>query len=58
MRSRAPDHARQQLRSAPYIVAAALVAFVLKLVIAANTFGTNDIITFYQFAKSLHDILE
>jgi uncharacterized membrane protein len=55
VRSRGCHHARQQLRGAPYIVAAALVAFVLKLIIAANTFGTNDVITFYQFAKSLHE---
>ena len=37
-----------------WIITAALVAFVLKLVIASNTFGTNDVITFYEFARSLH----
>ena len=37
-----------------WIITAAMVAFVLKLVIASNTFGTNDVITFYEFARSLH----
>jgi uncharacterized membrane protein len=36
------------------IIPAAFVAFVLKLIIASNTFGTNDVITFYEFARSLH----
>ena len=37
-----------------WVLTAALVAFVLKLVIASNTLGTNDVITFYEFARSLH----
>ena len=37
------------------IVAAAFVAFFLKLAIAYNTFGTNDVVTFYMFARSLAD---
>lgn len=37
-----------------WILVAALVAFALKLTIACNTFGTNDVITFYEFARNLH----
>lgn len=37
------------------IVGAALVAFFLKLAIACNTFGTNDVAAFYMFAGSLRD---
>jgi hypothetical protein len=37
------------------IVVAALIAFLLKLTIAFNTFGTNDVVTFYSFARSLSD---
>jgi hypothetical protein len=43
----------QTVRSEIWVVAAALVALVLKLLIAWNTFGTNDVISFYQFAQSL-----
>lgn len=35
------------------IVAAALVALVLKLTIAFNTFGSNDVVTFYEFGRAL-----
>jgi uncharacterized membrane protein len=38
-----------------WIIGAALVAFVIKLAIALNTFGTNDVAAFYIFARSLHD---
>src|ERR1700730_19063131 len=41
-------------RSSFWILVAALVAFALKLTIACNTFGTNDVITFYEFARNLH----
>ena len=51
--SRAP--ARPRGPSGLWILIAALVAFVLKLIIACNTFGTNDVVTFYQFAKALHE---
>ncbi len=37
------------------IVGTALVAFVLKLAIAYNTFGTNDVAAFYMFAGSLRE---
>jgi uncharacterized membrane protein len=37
------------------IIAAALVSFALKLAIAFNTFGTNDVAAFYMFAGSLHE---
>ena len=46
---------RARDRSSFWILAAALVALALKLTIACNTFGTNDVVTFYQFAKSLHE---
>jgi hypothetical protein len=42
-------------RTTIFVLAAALVAFVLKLAIAFNTFGTNDVVTFYSFARSLAD---
>jgi hypothetical protein len=41
-------------QSTLWILAAALTAFALKLIIACTTFGTNDVITFYQFARDLH----
>ena len=44
----------QRDRTTFWVLTAALVAFVLKLVIATNTFGTNDVITFYEFARSLN----
>jgi uncharacterized membrane protein len=37
------------------IIGAALVAFLLKLAIAYNTFGTNDVAAFYMFAGSLRE---
>lgn len=37
------------------IIAAALVGFFIKLAIAFNTFGTNDVASFYMFAGSLRD---
>jgi hypothetical protein len=37
------------------IFGAAFVAFVVKLLIALNTFGSNDVAAFYIFARSLHD---
>jgi Gpi18-like mannosyltransferase len=46
---------RRPNRTVLYVLAAAFVAFALKLVVASNTFGTNDVVTFYQFAKSLHE---
>ena len=42
-------------RIAVCIVAAALVGLFLKLAIAYNTFGTNDAVSFYYFARSLAD---
>jgi uncharacterized membrane protein len=36
------------------VLLAALIAFASKIVIAWNTFGTNDVISFYQFAVFLH----
>jgi Gpi18-like mannosyltransferase len=41
--------------SAGLIVGTALIALVLKLAIAFNTFGSNDVVTFYSFARSLSD---
>ena len=53
--SNASDLVCARDRSSFWILVAALVAFALKLTIACNTFGTNDVVTFYQFAKSLHE---
>lgn len=36
-----------------WVLAAAALALLIKLLIAWNTFGTNDVLTFYVFAKSL-----
>src|ERR1700731_748959 len=38
-----------------WIISAALVTLFLKLGIAYNTFGTNDTVTFYSFARSLSE---
>src|SRR3984893_5105018 len=38
-----------------WIVGLALIALVLKLVIAFNTFGTNDVVSFYIFGKALSE---
>jgi GPI transamidase subunit PIG-U len=38
-----------------WIFVAALVAFVAKVLIALNCFGSNDVAAFYIFARSLHD---
>src|SRR4029077_17530213 len=43
------------INSSLWIIRAALVAFFIKLAIALNTFGTNDVASFYVFARSLHD---
>jgi hypothetical protein len=37
------------------IMAAALAGLFFKLAIAYNTFGTNDVASFYMFAGSLRD---
>ncbi len=37
-----------------WILCAGLLAFAVKLIIASNTFGTNDVVAFYEFGKSLH----
>ena len=42
-------------RATILIIAAALIALLLKLAIAFNTFGTNDVVTFYQFGKALNE---
>src|ERR1700682_221951 len=41
--------------SAIWVVAAALIGLFFKLIIAYNTCGTNDVVTFYRFARSLSD---
>ena len=63
-RSNSIDHAAM-LHSTPVpteqawlslcVVIAAAIAFLLKVAIALNTFGTNDVISFYQFAQSLSE---
>ncbi|MEY2438766.1 MAG: hypothetical protein QOI34_151 [Verrucomicrobiota bacterium] len=42
-------------RSGFWLVAAAIVGLLLKLALAYSTFGTNDAVTFYSFARSLSD---
>jgi uncharacterized membrane protein len=41
--------------SSVWIIGAALFAFVAKILIALNTFGSNDVVAFYMFARSLHE---
>ena len=43
----------RSVRPAFWVGAAAVIALVLKLVIAFNTFGTNDVFRFYEFAIAL-----
>lgn len=43
------------LRSGFWITALASLALIIKIVIAANTFGTNDVAAFYTFSRSLAD---
>jgi hypothetical protein len=43
-----------QSRSGFWVAVASFVAFSIKLAIAWNTFGTNDVISFYQFAVFLN----
>ena len=38
-----------------WLVLAASAGLVLKMLVAYNTFGTNDVFTFYAFARSLSD---
>jgi hypothetical protein len=42
-------------RAVIWIVGAGLLALLLKLAIAYTTFGTNDVVVFYTFARSLAD---
>src|SRR5450432_2247082 len=44
---------QQTIDPAIWIVAAAVLAFLIKLYIAYTTFGTNDVLSFFQFAKAL-----
>ena len=42
-------------RATRWVVGCALIAFFVKIAIALNTFGTNDVASFYLYARSLHD---
>jgi glycosyl transferase family 87 len=62
--SSAVTSARQQFSAAKcsvdsratlWVIGAALIALFLKLAIAYNTIGTNDAVSFYVFARSLHN---
>jgi uncharacterized membrane protein len=53
--SHSPGLTRRPDRTVLCVLAAAFIAFALKLLVASNTFGTNDVVTFYQFAKALHE---
>ena len=43
------------LSSGIWITALAVLALLIKIAIAANTFGTNDVAAFYTFSRSLAD---
>jgi hypothetical protein len=47
--------AQSRRRTNLWIVGLALMALMVKLVIAFNTFGTNDVVTFYHFGKALNE---
>jgi len=49
------DSSKDSDRLSVWIVAGAIVALVVKLAIAYNTFGTNDVVTFYSFARALSE---
>lgn len=46
---------RAKIRPAFWIITLAVVAAVIKVAIALNTFGTNDVAAFYTFSRSLAD---
>jgi len=46
---------RVSVRPAFWVTTLALVAFAIKIFIALNTFGTNDVAAFYTFSRSLAD---
>src|ERR1017187_664595 len=46
---------RAKARSTLWITVLAFIAFVIKIMIAFNTFGSNDVATFYIFARSLSE---
>ena len=48
-----PVPKQQTINPAIWIVAAALLALLAKLYIAYTTFGTNDVLSFLQFARAL-----
>src|SRR5438477_3688385 len=52
---RATVFARAAIRPAFWITPLALIAAAIKIAIALNTFGTNDVAAFYAFARSLSD---
>jgi hypothetical protein len=47
--------AQSRRRTNLWIVGLALMALMVKLVIAFNTFGTNDAVSFYLFGKALNE---
>jgi hypothetical protein len=47
--------AQTRRRTNLWIVGFGLMGLMLKLVIVFNTFGTNDVVTFYQFGKALNE---
>jgi uncharacterized membrane protein len=53
--TRPATSARLVIPSTFWIIALALIATAIKMAIALNTFGTNDVAAFYTFARSLTD---
>jgi hypothetical protein len=50
-----PERATWQFNASIPVIGAALLGVVLKLLLAYNTIGSNDVLTFYSFARSLND---
>lgn len=48
---RSPDSTRAQYPA--FVIFTALIALAIKVVIALNTIGTNDVVTFYRFGQQL-----
>jgi hypothetical protein len=51
----APEKRALRLNTSVLVIVAAIIGFALKLVVAYNTMGSNDVVTFYSFARSLND---
>jgi hypothetical protein len=54
-RAAAPEKRALPVNSSILVIGAAITGLFLKLLLAYNTMGSNDVVTFYSFARSLND---